>query len=207
MYQCKCGKSFEKRQSYVAHCGHCKTHLGYTPKDKFGDSRAWCRGLTKETDSRVARIARAQSLSRAGKPGTPHTDEFKSKISEIARYNARNHLNGWKSGDNRVPNKYELLASEFLDRYEIPFSREVVLRKRDLDPTLRGSYELDFVIYDKVNLEIDGSSHSKSHDDERDSLVSSRYQVYRIKTEDSLEVLDRELQKFLVYLSEYLINH
>lgn len=39
MYVCKCGREFEKSQSYVAHCGHCKVHLGREPDDRFGESR------------------------------------------------------------------------------------------------------------------------------------------------------------------------
>ena len=39
MYECKCGRKFEKKQSYVAHCGHCEIHLGHPPKDRFGESR------------------------------------------------------------------------------------------------------------------------------------------------------------------------
>lgn len=52
MYRCKCGREFEKKQSYVAHCGHCSIHLGRDPVDRFGDSRAWSRGRTKDTDER-----------------------------------------------------------------------------------------------------------------------------------------------------------
>lgn len=45
MYECKCGRSFEKSQSYIAHCGHCEKHLGRMPSDRFGKSRAWSKGL------------------------------------------------------------------------------------------------------------------------------------------------------------------
>jgi len=27
MYKCECGREFEKRQSFIGHCGHCKVHL------------------------------------------------------------------------------------------------------------------------------------------------------------------------------------
>lgn len=35
MYKCKCGRKFEKSQSYIAHCSHCEIHLGYKPKDRL----------------------------------------------------------------------------------------------------------------------------------------------------------------------------
>lgn len=48
MYECECGRTFEKSQSYIAHSGHCEIHLGRKPKDRFGDARAWRRGRTKD---------------------------------------------------------------------------------------------------------------------------------------------------------------
>lgn len=44
MYICKCGREFEKSQSYVAHCGHCKIHLGRDPEDRFRESRRFNLG-------------------------------------------------------------------------------------------------------------------------------------------------------------------
>ena len=40
-YTCKCGKSFTSRQSYVAHCGHCKESLGdrYKPRGFCSDDK------------------------------------------------------------------------------------------------------------------------------------------------------------------------
>lgn len=64
MYECECGRTFEKRQSYVAHTGHCEIHLGYKPKDRFGDARAWRRGLTKDDPKYGDSIARSSSNSR-----------------------------------------------------------------------------------------------------------------------------------------------
>ena len=59
MYKCKCGREFEKRQSYVSHCGHCKVHLGRDPIDRFGDSR------TKMTDKRIKFLKRFSEGGRS----------------------------------------------------------------------------------------------------------------------------------------------
>ena len=136
MYRCKCGREFEKKQSYVAHCSHCSIHLGKEPVDRFGDSRAWSRGLTKETDDRVARIGRIISEKHSGENshwyGRTHSEKTKKVMAEKARYNAKNHINGWKSGNSKIPNKYEKFTAEFLNSHKIPFKSEVVVAKSKL---------------------------------------------------------------------------
>ena len=112
MYRCKCGREFEKSQSYVAHCGHCKINLGREPLDRFGDSRAWNRGKTKETDSSVLTISEKLRDKMPFKDHR-HTEESKCKIAETARYNAKNRINGWKSGSSKEPNKYERFTENF----------------------------------------------------------------------------------------------
>lgn len=53
LYTCECGRDFEKYQSYVAHCSHCKIHLGdrfdeTKHGDRIGNKRAWSKGKKKE---------------------------------------------------------------------------------------------------------------------------------------------------------------
>lgn len=200
MYKCECGKEFEKKQSYVAHCGHCSIHLKREPVDRFGDSRAWSRGLTKETDVRVAKIGRIISEKYSGKNsywyGRNHSEQTKKTMAEKARYNAKNHINGWKSGNSKIPNKYEKFTKDFLDSHKIPFKSEVVVPKSEFG--IKGNYyQLDFLVLDKIDLEIDGSSHNENYDNERDSHINKLYQVYRIKHEDSLKKLEIELNRFI----------
>lgn len=118
MYKCVCGREFEKSQSYVAHCGHCKIHLGYEPEDRIGSARAWNKGKTKETDPRIAAISKKNSENHQGESATfygkKHKPSTKAVMAEKARYNAQNHLNGWKAGNNRIPNKYEKFTEEYL---------------------------------------------------------------------------------------------
>ena len=62
-FKCECGREFEKSQSLYAHQSHCKVHLGEEReiKDRFGDSRAWNRGLTKETNESLRKISEKAS--------------------------------------------------------------------------------------------------------------------------------------------------
>ena len=115
MYRCKCGREFEKKQSYVAHCGHCSINLGYEPKDRFGDSRAWSRGKTKDTNRSIKSMSEKLKGREGSFKGHHHSEDFKSRQSKIAKYSAENHLNGWKSGNNNVQNKYEKFAEDFFN--------------------------------------------------------------------------------------------
>lgn len=205
MYTCKCGRSFEKVSSYGAHCSHCRIHLGHEPKDPFGDKRAWSRGLTKETDPRVANMAKHLSEKFHGENtsfyGKHHTEETKRKMSESARRNAKNHINGWKSGDCRVPNKYEAYTYSFLEENGISFQHEVSVSKKSLGCDGGSRYMLDFVVNGVIDLEIDGTAHNKEYDDTRDSFVKNKYIIYRIQHHDSIDELYDKLREFVCWLN------
>lgn len=80
IYKCECGREFEKSQSYIAHCGHCKTHLGRDPLDRFGDSRAWMKGKTSNDP------IYGESIKRC------HHKKDLSEILVRGRYVSTNHL-------------------------------------------------------------------------------------------------------------------
>lgn len=206
-FVCECGREFTKSQSLYAHQRHCKIHLGdrYDENihgDRIGDKRAWSRGLTKETDDRVRNNGIQVSIAKKGKPGRPHTDESKAKLSKAAQYNASHHINGWKSGNNRIPNKYEVLTEQFLAKHSIPYEAEVVVPQSELGK--KGSYyQLDFLINNEIDLEIDGTSHNSEHDTIRDSYIRKKYTVYRINHKDSLSSLENELFEFKHFLDTY----
>lgn len=196
MYQCECGKEFEKSQSYIAHCGHCKIHLGRDPEDRFGESRSWSKGKMKDTDPSILSMSEKLKGRESPFKGHEHSEEFKHRQAEVARYNAKNHINGWKSGSSKIPNKYEEFTEKFLISRGVKYLREVTVPQSSLGK--KGSYyQLDFLVEGVVDLEIDGSSHDEMHDFERDQYVSKKYQVYRIKHSDSIEQLEIELDKFV----------
>lgn len=196
-YTCECGRSFTKLQSYVGHCGHCKTHLGHEPTDNFGESRSWAKGKTKETDDRIRRMSERQRANpNMSFLGRHHTEETRRIMSEKARVTARKHRNGWKSGNNRVPNRFESFAEQFLIDNGVSFEKEVVIPQSLLGK--QGSYyQLDFLINNEIDLEIDGSAHNVSHDATRDQYISKLYTVHRISHNDSIEQLEAGLNSFI----------
>lgn len=197
-YTCECGRSFTSKQSYVAHCGHCGIHLGHDPTDNFGKSRSWAKGKTKDTDDRLKRRSELQkanpSMSFLGKK---HTEETRKKMSERARVTASEHRNGWKAGNNRVPNKYELFAEQFLLNNGISFQKEYVLPHSKLGNPNGSYYQLDFLIDGSIDLEIDGSANNCDHDSKRDQYISKLYTVHRINHNDSIEQLEAGLNSFI----------
>lgn len=200
-FTCECGRKFSKSQSLYAHQSHCEIHLGdrydeILHGDRVGDKRAWARGKTKDTDPSLKSMSEKLKSRESSFKGHHHSPDFKKKISEIARYNAQNHINGWKSGSSKIPNKYEVFAEQFLVSHGIKYLREVTIPQSSLGK--KGSYyQLDFLVNDSIDLEIDGSSHNGSYDSERDHYVGKRYEVYRIQHNDSIEQLEIELGKFV----------
>lgn len=169
--------------------------------------QGWNKGLTKETDERVAKFTKTLKDGYCSGRLVPaflgrhHTDETKEILAKSAKFHAENHTNGWKAGNSKVQNKYELQTSEYLKSVGITYEVEKSISKKKLGINELGLYNLDFLIDGVLDLEIDGSSHNpddiKEHDAKRDqALKDNGYKIYRIKTEDNQEVLARELEVF-----------
>lgn len=210
-YTCACGREFSTITSFAGHCSHCKIHLGRDPIDRFGESRAWSKGKTKDTDIRVALAAKKQREAYANGTleskflGKHHSEKTKRLLSQKAKLIVKEGRNGWKSGDSHKQNQYEKFTHDFLDAHGIQFKEEVTIPKSVFGKT--GSYyQFDFLVNEQIDLEIDGTSHCNPavarHDLERDEAVSTRYVVYRIVHHDNLEKLETGLNKFLEELTK-----
>lgn len=93
---CKeCQREFNSRQATTSHIYRTHTNPGVS----FGGHRkgkpTWNKGLSKETDQRVANNALAVSMSTKGKPGRPHTEESKRKISQKLSINNKGGRSKW----------------------------------------------------------------------------------------------------------------
>lgn len=206
MYKCECGREFDTTSGYAGHCSHCPVHLGHPAPDRIGDARAWSRGKNKHTDPRIAESAsRKKERIAAGELAPPflgkkHTEGTRQKMSQSAQKVAKERRNGWKSGDSRIQNKYEKFTAQFLSQNGIDFKSELSIPQSTFGK--KGSYyQFDFLIEDRIDLEIDGSVHlsltQQEHDKERDSYVRQKYQIYRIQHHNSLELLESELDRFV----------
>jgi len=182
-YKCPfCSKEFSKNGI----CSHIwRTHdNGKDFKPSLGKS-GWNKGLTKDTDIRVANNGKSISKSMIGVKQSPLSEEHKNSISESMK---KAHAEGraWNIGMSRwnnepsYPEKFfmKVIENEFDDKdyeREVPFHR----------------FSLDFVWkHKKKVIEIDGSQHERfedqiKRDKEKDRLLLEEdWQVLRIKWKD-----------------------
>ena len=144
-----------------------------------------------------------QSISHRGKSMSL---EARKKLSSKNKENyERGIIKGWPS--RKVESYAESFWKSVLTNNDISFTQELPLRKReDLGVDESGCYFLDFLLTDqKVDLEIDGSSHyidgRKEHDTLRDTrLREAGYKVYRVRwvnPSNNPLIVKEDIDKFL----------
>lgn len=207
-----CGKQCKSLNSLNQHSTRCPENPNRKDYNKLGEySHSNFRGQTKFTNDVIARVSKSIQAGydsgrvipyAKGKPSTfkgkHHSEETKQKLSVIGRYNAKNHINGWKAGNSSVPNKYEKYTADFLSNYNIPFQQEFrVLTHKRGGKGVATYYQLDFLIDNKIDLELDGTGHNFDNDYVRDDFIGKEYQIYRIRHNDSIDTLHKELETFI----------
>ena len=95
--QCnQCGKFCKGDRALKSH--RTQMHSGLKDNSNRGRPKgtiAWNKGLTKETDSRVAKNGLSVSISTKGRLGRPHTEESKRKISQKLSINNKGGRAKW----------------------------------------------------------------------------------------------------------------
>lgn len=113
-HECRCAKNPNRKE---------------TPIDIYNKTKhsSWNKGLSKETDIRVAKNSLKISQALKGKPGHPHTAEEKEKLRQSA---IKHHLGGFnmrKAGiyynGIKLDSSYELILAEDLDKNNIEWDR------------------------------------------------------------------------------------
>lgn len=171
-YICECGKQWDYYQSLNAHYSHCLIHRkGKKPIDrfgeKFGNSRAWSKGLTKETDERVKRISQLSSKTRTGVKRKPLSVEHKQKISLKMTENNNGYVktkyfdvfSKYQNKIVKVQGSWELKYAEFLNKNNINWirDRKINLRYKKSDNDYYHTYYPDFYLPDTEEfIEIKG---------------------------------------------------
>ena len=103
MFVCECGKKFEKNNSLNAHFSHCLIHRkGKPPIDRFGEKRAWNKGLTKETDERVKKLSIINSGEHHPNWRKHLSHDHKEKLSR----SLKGKTGGMRSGSNKWKGQY-----------------------------------------------------------------------------------------------------
>ena len=146
-------------------------------------SGPWNKGLTKDTDERVANNSTAVSVALKGiPPKFEWTDSLRKEQSERKKklYSdfPDKHPNRKLANNRRKMTYPERLAFDWLTRNNFDFYHN---KKVD-------RYYPDFII-GNVIIEIDGEYwHDEQLDKERDSILSGLgYTIYRIKAKERIE--------------------
>ena len=155
--KCKfCSKEYENKNSLVQHEIRCKLNPNKIDTSKSfnnGNRPAWNKGLTKETDKRVADYSKkiGKSISKF-QTGKPLSDAHKKAISN----GMHNFL---INNPDKVPYKLNHSSKiSYPEQYFINlFKKENINLKYHVTV---GLYELDFCDKNKkIDIEIDGEQH------------------------------------------------
>jgi len=121
-----CGKECKNLNSLKQHEIRCKKNpdriISALEKYSKNPHEAWNKGLTKETDIRIELASEKASKTLKGRPGHPHTEEFKEKQRQnalkrgLGGFNMRRGIfyNGIK-----LDSSYEVILAEDLDKNNI----------------------------------------------------------------------------------------
>ena len=184
MLNCKfCNKDCKSLNSFKNHERLCPHNPDRKYVSHTKGKTPWNKGLTKETDERVAENAKGVSNTLKGRPSSVvWTDEMRKAKSDWRKQLHKDfpemHPNRRLAGNRKKMSYPEKVAYDYLTRYNIVFEHNKKIDK----------YYPDFVI-GKLIVEIDGAQwHDKEKDKIRDEVISSYgYQVVRILSTENIE--------------------
>lgn len=183
------------KKSLAAHQTKCPSNPNRKYVSYTLGKTAWNKGLTKDTDMRVAQGARTLTetlKNREERFGFARegfwTDERRKQKSEwrkeLHRRDPSSHPNRKLAGNKNKMSYPEKVAYEFLSRGNIKFEHQAKIE----------SYYVDFLI-DNLIIEIDGEYW---HDDEKDAIRDKHlntlgFIVHRVKAKSRIEESIREI--------------
>lgn len=214
IYHCRhCGKTCKNKNSHKNHERLCPKNPDRTYINGMTGKSAWNKGLTKETDSRVAKSANTLKQKYADKvytspsKGKPMSEEQKKKISDtMKQYLSDNPnkipyvLNHHSHGDS-YPEKY---FKDIFDLNNINYKQNY----------FTCGYFLDFAFVDsKHYIEIDGEQHYVDdriveHDKIRtDKLLKNGWKcIMRVRWSEYKKLEKSEQEKFITNMIKSIMS-
>lgn len=142
----------------------------------------WNKGLTKESDIRIKKLAKTVSNSMTGKPRNSPSKSTRLKVSEAMKI-AHKEGRAWNIGKSRWNNKPSYPEKFFTQVIKNEFSDHNYIREYSL-----GIYSLDFAWPEKkLCIEIDGEQHNRYKEykerDERKNILIKKlgWKILRIE--------------------------
>jgi very-short-patch-repair endonuclease len=194
-----CDKECKNSNSYAQHYVRCKNNPNrkLNPKSIGGkdyNKSVWNKGLTKQTDDRVAKNAKNVSKSmielyKSGYVNPSQTDEYwteerrKAKSEwriQLHKDHPETHPNRRLAGNRKKMSYPESIAYDWLIRNQIEFEHNKHIDR----------FYVDFVI-DNFIIEIDGERWhplNNEKDIARDKILSNLgYTIHRIRSKENIE--------------------
>lgn len=195
---CLCDRLFQSRQATTSHIHRTHTKPGISYGGHTKGTPAWNKGLSKETDVRVADNAIALSLATKGRPGRPHTDESKKKISQKLSVNNKGGRSKWyEVSGQKVQGTWERDIAIKLDELLIKWIKLKTLQHTFdyvMDDKTR-CYTPDFYLPDyNIYLEIKG--YWWGRDKEKMDIVTKTYpsvKIVIVEKQDYEKIMQGEL--------------
>jgi hypothetical protein len=164
----------------------------------------WSKGLTKDTDERVLKASIVLSQSMKGKPGRPHTEETKRKLSEkriVFLENNSKHCEWFSIGGIRVQGSLEKKLAEFFVEKKIEFDRKKVFYQK------HRRYTPDFYLpeYD-FYVEVKGFLYEKDKEKLRNVLLENNIDIRIVFKQDIDKISTIEDLLNLKNVSSYITN-
>lgn len=176
-YVCKCGKEFDNKNSYGAHCSHCEIHLGHKPKIPFAGHQGWAKDISKN-DPRYKSLRRAVITSQRPEVIEKRIESYK----ETYHNKSQEELNKqYEKQSNTMKKQYfenTRKLSSFIGRgkkSKILYNGEEII--------LRSTYELVFALFLRF-LNIDFTYETARCCDEHKTYISDfvvDYHIFEVK--------------------------
>jgi hypothetical protein len=194
-----CKKDFKNPGGLASHKRSCKDNPGRNPWKR----ESWNKGLTKETSEAVRRASKqpkgqtAWNKGKTGLRGTPHSEETKKRLSEVAKQRG---LGGYVKGSGRgkkgwyrgifCDSSWELAYLIYCIEHNITIERCTEKRKY-IWKGKEENYHPDFKVDNHRIVEIKGYRTSKW-----DAKHQANPDIEVLFEKDLREVFDYVVQKY-----------
>lgn len=172
-----CTRKFTSKQAVTSHIYRSHTNPGKAFGGRKKGATAWNKGLTKDTDQRVLKASISVSKTLKGRPGIPHTEETKLKLSRIMSTNNKGGRSKWyEVSGQKVQGTWERDIAHKLNEMNISWEKLKTNNHTftyELDGKTR-NYTPDFYLKDfDIYLEIKG--YWWGNDKSKMDIVMSKY--------------------------------
>jgi hypothetical protein len=180
---CKiCRREFNSKQATTSHIYRAHTNPGVSFGGHQKGKPAWNKGLNKQTDYRIAKSAIAASLSMKGKPGRPHSEETKNKISQKLSINNKGGRSKWyEVAGQKVQGTWERNIALKFEELKINWQK-IKTNNHTFQYHMDGkckSYSPDFYLPDS-NLYLEIKGYWWGRDKEKMEIIKTTYPNIKI---------------------------